>query len=89
MSAFDTHVIGSVPMEVKMNSFYMWFAPFFLFFIFSLGLFIWDGVKAKEAGRKRKTWIMVLAIISFGLMATVIILSVLLLLLTIAIVQNM
>ena len=72
-----------------MNSFLLLFAPFLIFFICSLSLFILDGNKAKEEGRKRKTWITVLFIISFGLMMTAIVLSVLLLLLTIAIVQNM
>jgi len=72
-----------------MNSFLLWFAPFLIFFICSLSLFILDGNKVKEEGRKRKPWITVLFIISFGLMMTAIVLSVLLLLLTIAIVQNM
>lgn len=72
-----------------MYDYIMWLTPFLVFFACALGLFIRDGNKAKEEGRKRKIGITVLLIISAGLLALFIILSVLLLLLTIAIVQNM
>lgn len=72
-----------------MYDFLLWLAPFLIFFILSLVLFIRDGNKAREEGRKRKTGIVVLLIISSGLLALIITLAVLLVLLTIAIVQNM
>ncbi len=42
-----------------MNSFLLWFAPFLIFFICSLSLFVLDGNKAKEEGRKQKDVVIV------------------------------
>ncbi|ETP71998.1 hypothetical protein UYO_2055 [Lachnospiraceae bacterium JC7] len=64
-------------------------APFIIIFILSLFLFIQDGKAAKAEGRKRKLGITVLLIVSAGLLISMMILAVLLILLTIAIVQNM
>ncbi|OON86263.1 hypothetical protein BXO88_08265 [Oribacterium sp. C9] len=67
----------------------VYIAPFIIIFLLSLYLFIQDGKAAKAEGRKRKLGITVLLILSAGMLISIIVLAVLLILLTIAIVQNM
>ncbi len=67
----------------------IYIAPFIIIFLLSLYLFIQDGKAAKAEGRKRKLGITVFLILSAGMLISMIVLAVLLILLTIAIVQNM